>query len=125
MRMIDLQNELTELSLMSGRKASTANGSSIDLQGYQGVLKLILNFAAGGGTNPTMTIKVQDSTASGSGFTDVSGLAFAQVVDSASLQAIGADTRSLRRYIRVVATIGGTSPTFDGAVTCVGQKQVT
>ena len=123
MRMIDLQNELTELSLAAGRYTTTVNGTGIDLQGYQGKVKAMLNFGAGGGTTPTLDVKIQDS-ADNSTFADVSGLTFTQVVDAASLQSMAIDTRSVRRYVRVVLTISGSSPTFDGSVTTVGQKQI-
>jgi len=122
MRMIDLHNELTNLSLAAGRSTVTANDTGVDLQGYQGKLKVMLNYAGGGGTSPTLDVKIQDS-ADNSTFADVTGLAFTQVTATASLQSMAVDTRAVRRYIRTVRTLGGSSPTFDGSITAVGQKQ--
>lgn len=127
MKIIDVHNELNVLELLvSAVRTSSANGTGVDLQGYQGKLKVILDTAqASAGTTPTLDVKIQDS-ADNSDFTDVSGLTFTQVTDSADLlEAIAVDTRAVRRYIRAVATIAGTdTPTFNSAVVAVGQKQI-
>ena len=81
-----------------------------------------MNSGAGGGTGPALDAKIQDS-ADNSTFTDVSGKVFTQVI-SASIQSLAIDTRAVKRYIRAVLTITGTSPTFGLAVTAVGQKQI-
>lgn len=124
---IDLENELVEANLDAGRFITTANGTGIDVSSFIGKLKLILNFGAGGGTTPTMDVKIQESSDSTDGsdgtWADVSGATFTQVIDAASLQSIAIDTRGVKKWIRTVKTITGTSPTFDGAVTFVGQKQ--
>ena len=93
------------------------------MQGYVGSLKLVLDSAAGTGTSPTLDVKVQDS-ADDTTFADISGLTFAQVINAASLQSLGVDTRAVRRYIRGVSTITGTTPSFTCALVAVGQKQV-
>ena len=95
----------------------------MDLQGYQGVSKVVLNSGAGGGTTPTLDAKIQDS-ADNSAFADIPGKVFTQIGTAASIQSLAIDTRAIRRYIRAVLTITGTSPTFGLAVTAVGQKQI-
>jgi len=123
MKIIDVHNELNEIKLAAGTYTGSANGAIVDLQGYQGKLKVVLNSGSGGGTNPTLDVKIQDS-ADGSSFTDVSGLTFTQVGSSASIQSLAVDTRAVRRYIRAVLTISGTSPSFGLSITAVGQKQI-
>ena len=123
MKIIDVHNELLALNLIAGTYTANADGVGVDLQGYQGALKVILNSGAGGGTSPTLDIKIQDS-ADNSVFADVSGKVFGQVTGIASIQSLAIDTRAVRRYIRAVLTITGTSPTFGLAVTAVGQKQI-
>src|SRR3989304_6036473 len=104
MRLIDLHNELTAIEILPpAARTATANGGGVDLQGYVGSLKLILDSAAGTGTTPTMDVKIQDS-ADNTTFADVSGLTFTQVVGAASLQSLGVDTRAVKRYIRAVST---------------------
>ena len=123
MKIIDVHGELLASNLIAGTYTADANGAGADLQGYQGVLKIVLDSGAGGGTTPTLDVKIQDST-DNSSFTDVVGKTFAQVTTIASLQSLGIDTRAVRRYIRAVIAITGTSPTFGLAVAVVGQKQI-
>lgn len=107
------------------RKTASENGSAIDLRDYVGDVKVILSTSAGGGTTPTLDVKLQESDATGSGFTDISGAAFAQVTDAAdSTEAIVISADSNKRYLRAVVTIDGTNPTFDMALVAVGLKQV-
>ena len=122
MKIIDVHGELLASNLIAGTYTADANGAGADLQGYQGVLKVILSSGDGGGTGPTLDAKIQDS-ADNSTFTDVSGKVFTQVT-SASIQSLAIDTRAVKRYIRAVLTITGTSPTFGLAVITVGQKQI-
>ena len=124
MKIIDVHNELLASNLIAGTYTVNADGAGVDLQDYQGVLKVILNSGAGGGTTPTLDAKIQDS-ADNSVFADIPGKVFIQVTDEGmSIQILGIDTRTVKRYIRVALTIGGTSPTFGLAVTAVGQKQI-
>ena len=123
MKIIYVHNELLASNLIAGTFTVDTNGAGVDLQDYQGVLKVILNSGAGGGTTPTLDIKIQDS-ADNSVFADVSGKVFTQVTGVASIQSLAIDTRAVRRYIRTVLTITGTSPTFGLAITAVGQKQI-
>jgi hypothetical protein len=70
------------------------------------------------GTSPTMTIKFQDS-ADNSTYTDI-GMAFPQQVTTmatatgalADLPTVAVKTKPGRPYLRIVKTIGGTSPSF-------------
>ena len=124
MKVIDVHGELIAASLAAGTYTADATGAGMDLQGYQGVLKVILNSGAGGGTTPTLDAKIQDS-ADNSAFADIPGKVFGQVTDAgASIQFLGIDTRTVKRYIRITLTIGGTSPTFGLAIVAVGQKQI-
>ena len=124
MKIIDVHNELLASNLIAGTYTVNADGAGVDLQDYQGVLKVILNSGAGGGTTPTLDAKIQDS-ADNSVFADIPDKVFGQVTDAGtSIQFLGIDTRTVKRYIRVALTIGGTSPTFGLAVTAVGQKQI-
>ena len=84
------------------------NGTGVDMQAFAKEVKFILAVSAPvAGTDPTMDCKIQDS-ADNSSFADVSGLAFTQVTSSAALEALGANKDELRRYVRLVSTIGGT-----------------
>lgn len=101
-------------------------GQYIDLQGYQDKVKIITEIGAVTGTTPTLDIKVQDCDTSGGTYTDVSpAIAFPQKVTASgnTVDAIGVDTRAVRRFIRLYATAGGTTPSFTLGAAMVGQKQ--
>lgn len=122
----DLKQHLTASELFGpAARTANANSSSIDLEGYEGDVLIVLHSAAGQGTNPTLDVKIQDS-ADNTTFADVAGYTFAQVDNAAggSLQTLKVDTRAVRRYIRAVATIGGTSPSFTFSVIALGQQKV-
>lgn len=103
------------------RQTATFNTADIDLTKYSGPVQVILTSSAGGGTTPTLNVKLQDATASGGTYADITGAAFAEVTDAAdSTQMITLQADETRGFIKVVGTITGTSPTFDMAVVAVG-----
>lgn len=106
------------------RVTATGNGTGVDVKDWAGKAKFVLMSSAGGGTSPTLDVKLQDS-ADNSTWADISGATFTQVTDAADAdEAIGVDLDSADRYVRAVKTVSGTSPTFDCAVMMVGTKQV-
>lgn len=98
-------------------RTATATSAAIDLQAYDGEMVLNLHSAAGTGTTPTLDVKVQDCDTEAGTYADVSGMAFAQVTTTAACADLVLPVRELKRYIKVVATIAGTSPHFLSAVT--------
>ena len=123
---IDLKNRLTfAIGIPIASVTATANQTGIDLKGYIGNVLAVLHCgAATAGTNPTMNVTIEDS-ADNSTFAAVSGYAFTQVTTTASLQQLNVDTRLVRRYIRFVVTIGGTSsPAFPMSGHIAGIKQI-
>lgn len=122
----DLKTETTLLTLLKAQSATaTANGTGVDISSYVGNILVILNAAAAtAGSSPTLDVKIQDS-ADNSSFADVSGYTFTQVTNADSLQGLSIDTRNLRKYIRVVITIGGTSsPAFPVAISAVAYPSI-
>lgn len=121
----NLGDHLQEFAVLApARKTASENGAAIDLQQYVGDVKVVLSTSAGGGTSPTLDVKLQESDTSGGTYTDIAGAAFAQVTAAALTTALTVNADSAKRYIRAVTTIGGTSPTFDLALVAVGVKQV-
>ena len=105
-------------------RGTSANGSAVDILDYEGQAAAILQSAAGTGTTPTLDVKIQDSADGSTGWADVTGAAFAQVTNAASAQVLKFNASAARRYIRAVATVGGTTPSFSCAVSFVGKKQI-
>jgi len=106
-------------------RTTTANGTGVDLVALEGVAAVFLDSAAGTGTTPTMTVKLQHSDDDGSAdaYADISGATFAQVTTAASKQTITVDLSQAKRWIRAVTTIGGTSPSFTFSVCIAGQQK--
>lgn len=101
------------------------NGTGVDLLAYSGEMCAILDSAEGtGNADNTLDVKLQDS-ADNSSFADVSGLAFSQVDDTAggSIQKLSFNKDELRRYVRAVADVGGTTPSFVASCSLVGVKK--
>lgn len=103
--------------------AATANGAGVDITSLIGTALVLLDAAAGTGTTPTDTIKLQDSPDNVT-FTDVPNAVFTQLTTVASSQKISVNVDGMQRYVRVVDTVGGTTPSFTRSVNMIGRKQV-
>ena len=109
----------------AARRTSTLTGTGIDVLAYEGVALVVLNASAGTGTTPTLDVKLQHSD-DNSTYADVTGGAFTQVTDvagSAGVQVKKINVSDLKRYVRAIGTIAGTTPSFDFAVEFVGIKK--
>ncbi len=131
MHLLNALAQAVGLSLAeSDQRTSTLTGSAVDIQDYEGVALAVLNSgAASAGTTPTLDVKVQHSDTTTSGdFADVTGATFTQVTEvagTAGVQVLKLNVSNLKRYIRVIGTIGGTAtPTFDFGVDFIGFKKV-
>lgn len=97
---------------------ATANGGNVDTLGYNSAA-FSLEVGAVSGTSPTLDVKIQESADGSTGWADVSGAAFTQVTAANNSQILRVDGlgTSRKRYLRAVATIAGTSPSF--TLSCV------
>jgi hypothetical protein len=103
-------------------RTSTLTGTGIDVLEYEGVALVLLNASAGTGTSPTLDVKLQHSD-DDSTYEDVTNGAFSQVTDAAEtagVKVMKLNVSDLKRYLRVVGTIAGTTPSFDFGVEFVG-----
>lgn len=101
---------------------STAAGSAIDLKDLSGEIAVLADVSAPvAGTNPTLSLKLQECDTSDGSFTDVSNGAFTQVTDAASVQKLSLNKDELKRFVKIHKTIGGTSsPEYLVSVKAVG-----
>lgn len=98
-------------SLVPASRTASANGTGVDTQGYENGMVVVsagdIDLTTG---DETYAFKVQDS-ADNSTFADVSGLTTTVTADNdvklIRLTGLGAN---IRRYVRVVATLAGTTP---------------
>ena len=110
-------------AVASASVTATATSSAIDLKEFDGDVLLVLNCAAGTGSSPTLDIKVQDSDETGGTYGDLSGAAFTQVTDAASLQTLEVNKDECKRFIKIVQTVGGSSPVFVYGISLIGAKK--
>jgi hypothetical protein len=125
--MLDPKNELTISELVScDVRTSTLTGTAFDLKDYIGNVAITLISDQGtGNANNTLDCKIQSSSTSGGSYADVSGATFTQVTGSAgNTETISVDTRSCSRYIKLIGTMGGTSPSYAFGAIITGRKQV-
>ena len=96
--------------------ASTANGSGVDLQGYEGDAAFILA-AEAGSSGVTYAVHIEDS-ADNSTFADVTNGSFTtSSANTATFQQIALNISDLKRYVRAVTTVAGGTGT--GALTVI------
>lgn len=111
-------------SLRHDRQASAANGTGVDLAGYEGAL-CVLDLVALGGATPTATYKLQESD-DNSAFTDVATADMVGGAQPAALSAAGFVTRSYvgnKRYVRWrLDALAGGSPTASASGTVIRGK---
>lgn len=108
--------------LIPATRTSSANGTGIDCSEYEGSVLAMVHSAAGTGTTPTLDVKLQDSDAVGGTYADIPGAVFTQIDDTAggSIQGIQVDASGAKAFIRAVATIAGTTPSFIVGVSVLG-----
>ena len=109
----------------AARRTANLDGTGIDVLDYEGVALIVLNASAGTGTNPTLDVKLQHSD-DDSTYADVTDGAFTQVTDeaeTAGIQVMKVNVSDLKQYLRVIGTVGGTTPSFDYGVEFVGIKK--
>lgn len=125
MAIIQQNLEKLEISaaVASASVTATATSSAIDLKEFDGDVLLVLNCAAGTGSSPTLDIKVQDSDETGGTYADLSGATFTQVTDSASVQTLEVNKDECKRFIKIVQTVGGSSPVFVYGISLIGAKK--
>lgn len=111
-------------ALANAVRTATVNGSAIDVKDFDKRIGFILSSAimtAG----DTLDVKIQQSTDGSTGWTDVTGATFTQVTAAAdAFETIFVDTEATQRYLRVVGTIAGASPSVAFCVSLFGNKQV-
>ncbi len=109
--------------LAADTKTASYNGSGVDILGYDGQLKFILQSGAGG-AGATMDVKITTSDTQGGAYADVepSAASFAQIGNAADVKELHLNVRQCRRWIRAEVTIAGTA-SFKHALIAVGVKK--
>jgi hypothetical protein len=121
--------EVHEL-LSALHRTATATGTGVDLQGNRNPggreMAAYLNVGAvtssASPEDTTLDVKIQESDALGSGYTDISGATFTQVTSAGGTTTETIYFQTIKRYIRAVGTQAGTTDTVDYCVIAVANK---
>ena len=104
--------------------ASSANGSGVDLQGYEGSAAFVLSSEAGS-SGVTYAVHIEES-ADNSSWSDVTNGAFTTTdANTASFQQIDLNISDLKRYCRAAAVVAGGTGTGGVTVLAYASKKYT
>lgn len=121
MRTQDLVNNMQSgQSVAPAAKTATFNGSSVDFRDCGPEVTVLQNVGVVSGTTPTMDTTLEESN-DNSTFTAIPGFAMTQVTTSTHVEMKRCVNRT-KRYVRPVVTIAGTTPSFQMAITLLGDK---
>lgn len=107
---------LSPILLTSAARTASGEGSVLDLEKSKELIAT-LDVTAASGTSPTLDVKLQHSP-DGSKWSDL-GTAFAQ--KTAAGREVKVFTQ-FHRFVKVVYTIGGTSPSFTFSVEATAKE---
>lgn len=108
---------------ISAANVATLTGAAVDVRDLEGPLLVAQSAGAGTGTDPTLDGKLQDSADGSTGWADIAGATFAQVLEEDSLQKFALNPNGTRGYVRYVGTITGVTPSFALTVLIAGMKR--
>lgn len=117
-------SKLTVISLAEAARLSTTTttSSAVDISDFTGNAKLVLNASATEAADNTLDVKLTHCATSGGTYTDA-GVSFTQVTNAeASFQVLDFSVDGLKKFVKVVSTLAGTSPKATRAVSLVGNK---
>ena len=100
---------------------ATTTGSAVDLLQYTNEVAVILNCSAGGAC-ATCNVKLTHSDTSGGSYTDVTGAAFTEVGNTASVQKLSVNKNEMKRFVKAVCTVAGTA-SYKIGVELIGEYQ--
>ena len=114
MRVFD--NIEVKQSLVPAVITSTTNGSAVDTLGYHdGMVEILAGTIDVSSGNETYAFSVEHSDDGSTGWTAVSGLTNTVTANNQTKEIRLAELNVVtKRYLRVVATLAGTTPSFAG-----------
>mgnify|MGYP003137423211 FL=1 len=103
--------------------ASTAVGSAVDIQTYEGSAAFVLT-AEAGGSGITYAVKITECDTSGGSYTDVTSGAFTTTsANTALVEKIYLNISELKQYLKVSTTVAGGTGAGALAVVALASKK--
>lgn len=115
---------LAIVNLMAAARISATNtAAAVDIGDFTGNAKIILNSSVPEGAAQTSDVKLTHCATAGGTYTDT-GISFAQVTTAggASFQVLERNIDGLKQFVKVVSTLGGSSPVVTQSVSIVGKR---
>lgn len=100
--------------------SATDTSAAFDISDFTGNCRFVLNSGAVANTG-TSDVKLTHCDTIGGTYTD-SGIAFAQVAQVASEQDLMRNVDGLKKFVKVVNTLGGGTPVVPFSVTIIGKR---
>jgi hypothetical protein len=124
---LDIGNAAIVLpSFIPAALTTTTNGSTVDLiDSNANMASAVLQVGAVSGTQGTFDVKIQESTATNTGFSDITGATFTQFTTSGVAGTSGSQIISFqrqKRYVRAYITMAGTFTNALFGVTFFAQR---
>lgn len=113
--------DMSAVMLSQLRITASANGTGVDVKNFDGPAIAVVNAHNVSGTTPTLALAITESDTQGGAYTahspavTLGGITTTDVCQTLSL----GDIAEWKRWIRLEATAGGTSPVYDLAVILV------
>lgn len=106
-------------------RTATLTGVAFDAKDYDGNFIVNQYSESTNGADVTLDGKIQESADGTTGWTDVSGATFTQVDNTAggAFESIIIEVDDLKRYVRYVGTVAGTTPSFAFGSVSYGYKK--
>lgn len=122
MAVVDLVNEAISAQALHQAVTTTTQGTYQDFHDSNISLNAFLSVGAVSGTSPSVTIQIEESNTTNSGFTVIPNMIFAAVTTTSTTPQVIRGLSS-KQYVRANAvTVSGTSPSVDADVILVSNR---
>jgi hypothetical protein len=108
--------------LLDGILTTNTNGPAVNLAGLEGNVELIVRCQTPGNGTGTLSLQLQTSADGSTNWQNV-GSALAAFTTAAETVAANLNPFGCLQYVRAVATVGGTSPSFSFVIFYIGTPQ--
>lgn len=107
---------------VAARLSATTTSAAVDISDFTGLATLIMDSSATEGASHTSDVKITHCDTSGGTYIDAD-IAFDQVTNAAaSFQTKTFSVDGLKKFVKVVTTLAGSSPFVTRSVTLAGNK---
>jgi hypothetical protein len=120
--MNDITSKTIGALLEAQTLAASANGPAVNLAGFEGNIDVIARIGTPSGTTPTLSLQLQTSADGSTAWSNVGPVLGAFTSTGGGVSA-NLNPAACLQYVRVVATISGTTPAYPLAVLYIGNQQ--